>query len=96
MKQHSERVSSAAAMALRWIILFFGLGLAAAKLTGDTENDVDEGHDWDILSINEAAGLDLLEGDIVQEEHCPKCFTSAVDTTKNGVEAATLSRGQYA
>ncbi|XP_038572752.1 meprin A subunit beta-like [Micropterus salmoides] len=55
-------------MALRWIILFFGLGLAAAKLTGDTEIDVDEGQDWDIFSINEAAGLDLLEGDIVQEE----------------------------
>ncbi|XP_074492504.1 meprin A subunit beta-like isoform X2 [Sebastes fasciatus] len=55
-------------MALRWIILFFGLGLAAAKLTGDTETDVDEGHDWDILDINEAAGLDLLEGDIEEDE----------------------------
>ncbi|TDH16472.1 hypothetical protein EPR50_G00019810 [Perca flavescens] len=55
-------------MALRWIILFFGLGLAAAKLTGDTETDVDEGHDWDIFNINEVAGLDLLEGDIDQEE----------------------------
>ncbi|TDH16473.1 hypothetical protein EPR50_G00019820 [Perca flavescens] len=55
-------------MALRWIILFFGLGLAAAKLTGDTETDVDEGHDWDIFNINEEAGLDLLEGDIDQEE----------------------------
>uniref|UniRef100_A0A8C4E5R3 Metalloendopeptidase n=1 Tax=Dicentrarchus labrax TaxID=13489 RepID=A0A8C4E5R3_DICLA len=55
-------------MALRWIIVFFGLGLVAAKLTGDTETDVDEGHDWDIFNINEAAGLDLLEGDIQQEE----------------------------
>ncbi|XP_068445718.1 meprin A subunit beta [Clinocottus analis] len=55
-------------MALRWIALFFGLGLAAAKLTGDTETDVDEGHDWDIFDINEAAGLDLLEGDIEQDE----------------------------
>ncbi|KAF1395482.1 hypothetical protein PFLUV_G00011970 [Perca fluviatilis] len=55
-------------MALRWIILFFGLGLAAAKLTGETETDVDEGHDWDIFNINEVAGLDLLEGDIDQEE----------------------------
>ncbi|XP_076581894.1 meprin A subunit beta [Chaetodon auriga] len=51
-----------------WIILFFSLGLAAAKLTGDTETDVDEGHDWDIFNINEVAGLDLLEGDIQQEE----------------------------
>ncbi|XP_031728905.1 meprin A subunit beta-like [Anarrhichthys ocellatus] len=55
-------------MALRWIVLLFVLGLAAAKLTGDTETDVDEGHDWDIFNINEAAGLDLLEGDIEQEE----------------------------
>ncbi|XP_044055227.1 meprin A subunit beta-like [Siniperca chuatsi] len=55
-------------MALRWLILFCGLGLAAAKLTGDTETDVDEGRDWDIFNINEAAGLDLLEGDIEQEE----------------------------
>ncbi|XP_033996633.1 meprin A subunit beta isoform X1 [Trematomus bernacchii] len=55
-------------MALRWIVLFFGLGLAAAKLTGDTETDVDEGHDWDIFNINKAGGLDLLEGDIDLEE----------------------------
>ncbi|XP_030582905.1 meprin A subunit beta [Archocentrus centrarchus] len=55
-------------MELRWIILLFGLGLAAAKLTGETETDVDEGHDWDIFTINEAAGLDLLEGDIDQSE----------------------------
>ncbi|KAK9519796.1 hypothetical protein VZT92_022501 [Zoarces viviparus] len=54
-------------MALRWIVLLFVLRLAAAKLTGDTETDVDEGHDWDIFNINEAAGLDLLEGDIEQE-----------------------------
>ncbi|XP_028260103.1 meprin A subunit beta [Parambassis ranga] len=55
-------------MTLRWIVLLCGLGLAAAKLTGETETDVDEGHDWDIFNINEAAGLDLLEGDIEQEE----------------------------
>ncbi|XP_063323159.1 meprin A subunit beta-like [Pelmatolapia mariae] len=55
-------------MNLRWIILLFALGLTAAKLTGDTEIDVDEGHDWDIININEAAGLDLLEGDINQEK----------------------------
>ncbi|KAA8594567.1 meprin A subunit beta [Etheostoma spectabile] len=55
-------------MALRWMLLFFVLGLAAAKLTGDTETDVDEGHDWDIFNINEVAGLDLLEGDIDLEE----------------------------
>ncbi|XP_029988035.1 meprin A subunit beta-like isoform X1 [Sphaeramia orbicularis] len=47
-----------------WIILLFGLGLMAAKLTGETDTDVDEGHDWDITDINEAAGLDLFEGDI--------------------------------
>ncbi|KAF6727868.1 Meprin A subunit beta [Oryzias melastigma] len=51
-------------MVLRWMILVFGLGLTVAKLTGDAEIDVDEGHDWDIFDINEAAGLDLLEGDI--------------------------------
>ncbi|XP_034036231.1 meprin A subunit beta isoform X2 [Thalassophryne amazonica] len=55
-------------MAHRWIILLFSLGLTAAKLTGDTEMDVDEGHDWDIFNINEDAGLDLLEGDIKQDE----------------------------
>ncbi|XP_049421943.1 meprin A subunit beta-like isoform X2 [Epinephelus fuscoguttatus] len=61
-------MSAAGAMALRWIILFYGLGLAIAKLTGDTETDVDEGHDWDIFDINEAAGLNLLEGDIEQDK----------------------------
>uniref|UniRef100_A0A672Z0V2 Metalloendopeptidase n=1 Tax=Sphaeramia orbicularis TaxID=375764 RepID=A0A672Z0V2_9TELE len=30
------------------------------------ETDVDEGHDWDIFNINEASGLDLIEGDIVE------------------------------
>ncbi|XP_068612281.1 meprin A subunit beta [Brachionichthys hirsutus] len=55
-------------MTLRWTLLLLGLGLAAGKLTGETETDVDEGHDWDIFKINEAAGLDLLEGDIQQEE----------------------------
>ncbi|XP_073333245.1 meprin A subunit beta isoform X1 [Pagrus major] len=55
-------------MELRCIIVLLGLGLAAAKLTGDTETDVDEGIDWDIFDINQAAGLDLLEGDIEQDE----------------------------
>uniref|UniRef100_UPI003AABE8F2 meprin A subunit beta-like n=1 Tax=Centroberyx gerrardi TaxID=166262 RepID=UPI003AABE8F2 len=55
-------------MASRWIILLFGLGLTAAKLTGETETDVDEGQDWDIFNINEEAGLDLLEGDIEQDK----------------------------
>ncbi|KAG7233978.1 hypothetical protein INR49_028692 [Caranx melampygus] len=58
----------AGAMSLRCLILLFCLGLAAAKLTGETEISVDEGHDWDIFEINKAAGLDLLEGDIKQEE----------------------------
>nr|XP_020486400.1 meprin A subunit beta-like isoform X2 [Labrus bergylta] len=55
-------------MTLRWIVLLFGLGLATAKLSGDTETDADQGHDWDIFNVNEAAGLDLLEGDIEQDE----------------------------
>ncbi|XP_030288293.1 meprin A subunit beta-like [Sparus aurata] len=55
-------------MELRCIIVLLGLSLAAAKLTGDTETDVDGGVDWDIFNINEAAGLDLLEGDIEQDE----------------------------
>ncbi|XP_040895413.1 meprin A subunit beta [Toxotes jaculatrix] len=55
-------------MSLRFLMLLFGLGLTAAKLTGETETDVDEGHDWDIFNINEAAGLDLLEGDVQQED----------------------------
>ncbi|XP_071343405.1 meprin A subunit beta [Trachinotus anak] len=55
-------------MSLRFLILLLGLGLTAGKLTGETETDVDEGHDWDIFNINEAAGVDLLEGDIEQEE----------------------------
>ncbi|XP_069006075.1 meprin A subunit beta [Embiotoca jacksoni] len=55
-------------MTLRWIVLLLGLGLAAAKLTGETETDVDDSHDWDILDINEAAELDLLEGDIEQDD----------------------------
>ncbi|XP_047442867.1 meprin A subunit beta-like [Mugil cephalus] len=32
------------------------------------EIDVDEGRDWEIFEINEAAGLDLLEGDIVEDQ----------------------------
>ncbi|XP_022071529.2 meprin A subunit beta-like [Acanthochromis polyacanthus] len=55
-------------MALRWIVLLLGLGLTAAEQTGERETDVDEGHDWDILNINKAAGTDLLEGDIIQDE----------------------------
>ncbi|XP_034558914.1 meprin A subunit beta-like [Notolabrus celidotus] len=55
-------------MELRWILLLFGLGLVSAKLSGDTEFDVDGGYDWDIFDVNEAAGLDLLEGDIEQDE----------------------------
>ncbi|XP_049911883.1 meprin A subunit beta-like isoform X3 [Epinephelus moara] len=55
-------------MDLRWIVLLFGLGLAAAKLTGDIETDVDDGHDWDMFDINKAAGLDLVEGDIEMYE----------------------------
>ncbi|MEQ2163125.1 Meprin A subunit beta [Goodea atripinnis] len=55
-------------MILRWIILMFGLGLTTAKLTGETETDVDQGQEWDIFDINGAAGLDLLEGDIEQDE----------------------------
>ncbi|XP_008291088.1 meprin A subunit beta-like [Stegastes partitus] len=55
-------------MVLRWIVVLLGLASTAAKLTGETETDVDEGHDWDIFNINEAAGMDLLEGDIVQDE----------------------------
>ncbi|CAL8269224.1 unnamed protein product [Arctogadus glacialis] len=37
-----------------------------AKLSGETEIDVDEGQDWDILDVNK--GLDLLEGDIENVE----------------------------
>ncbi|XP_018525307.1 meprin A subunit beta [Lates calcarifer] len=55
-------------MSPTYLILLFGLGLTAAKLTGETETDVDEGQDWDIFNINEAAGLDLLEGDIEQDQ----------------------------
>ncbi|XP_019936134.2 meprin A subunit beta-like [Paralichthys olivaceus] len=57
-------VSASGVMSLRFLTLLFGLGLAAAALTGETETDVDEGHDWDIFDINQAAGLDLLQGDI--------------------------------
>ncbi|KAK2836031.1 hypothetical protein Q5P01_016515 [Channa striata] len=55
-------------MSLRFLILLCGLGLTAAKLTGETEIDVDKGQDWDIIRINKEAGLDLLEGDIIQVE----------------------------
>ncbi|KAF7646427.1 hypothetical protein LDENG_00187960 [Lucifuga dentata] len=55
-------------MTVSWLILLLALGSTAAELTGETESDVDEGQDWDIFNINEAAGLDLLEGDIEQDE----------------------------
>ncbi|XP_066532623.1 meprin A subunit beta [Hoplias malabaricus] len=42
--------------------------LAVSSLTGFTEVDVDHGKDWDIFDINEEAGLDLLEGDIITDE----------------------------
>ncbi|XP_026202167.1 meprin A subunit beta-like isoform X2 [Anabas testudineus] len=51
-----------------FLVLLFGLGLTAARLSSETEIDVDEGRDWDIVDINEEAGLDLLEGDIKLEE----------------------------
>ncbi|XP_027884525.1 meprin A subunit beta [Xiphophorus couchianus] len=56
-------------MMFRWIILVFGFGLTAAKLTSETETDVDQGQDWDIFDINKAADLDLLEGDIEQDKN---------------------------
>ncbi|XP_074524803.1 meprin A subunit beta-like [Halichoeres trimaculatus] len=61
-------------MEFRWILLVFslGLGLVTAKLSGDTETDADGGNDWDIFNVNEAAGLDLLEGDIEQDEASSK------------------------
>ncbi|XP_062251020.1 meprin A subunit beta-like [Platichthys flesus] len=59
-----QSVSAAGVMSLRFFTLLFSLGLTAAALTGETETDVDEGHDWDIFDINQAAELDLLEGDI--------------------------------
>ncbi|KAM9384052.1 meprin A subunit beta-like isoform 3-T3 [Pholidichthys leucotaenia] len=63
-----QRHSWCAAGAMSWIILVFGLELAGARLTGETEIDIDEDHGWDIIKINEAAGLDLLEGDIAHDE----------------------------
>ncbi|KAG7513543.1 meprin A subunit beta-like [Solea senegalensis] len=51
-----------------FLILLLGLGLATAELTGETEIDVDENHDWDIDNINAVVGLNLLEGDIEQNE----------------------------
>ncbi|KAM9384054.1 meprin A subunit beta-like isoform 2-T2 [Pholidichthys leucotaenia] len=49
-----------------WILLLCGLGLA--NLTGEKEIDANEGRERDMFKINEAAGLDLLEGDIVHNE----------------------------
>ncbi|XP_059196309.1 meprin A subunit beta-like isoform X2 [Centropristis striata] len=48
-------------MALRWIILLLGLGLAAnidCKLTGDTESDAGEDKDCDMSDPNAAAEMD--------------------------------------
>ncbi|XP_059369053.1 meprin A subunit beta-like isoform X2 [Carassius carassius] len=39
-----------------------------SSLTGNTVIDVDNGKDLDIFEINEAAGLDLVEGDILINE----------------------------
>ncbi|XP_026110581.1 meprin A subunit beta-like isoform X1 [Carassius auratus] len=44
------------------------LCLPTSSLTGNTEIDVDGGKDQDIFNINEAAGLDLVEGDILIKE----------------------------
>ncbi|XP_015241270.1 PREDICTED: meprin A subunit beta-like [Cyprinodon variegatus] len=55
-------------MMFRWMILLFSVGLTAAKLSDETETDVDQGQDWDIFDINKATGLDLLEGDIEEDE----------------------------
>ncbi|XP_051511762.1 meprin A subunit beta [Myxocyprinus asiaticus] len=41
------------------------LCLPTSSLTGTTETDVDNGKDHDIFDINEEAGLNLLEGDMV-------------------------------
>ncbi|XP_016896666.1 meprin A subunit beta-like isoform X2 [Cynoglossus semilaevis] len=53
-------------MSFSFFFLLLSLALTGAKLSGDTEVDVDDGHDWDMDNINQAAGLDLLEGDIEQ------------------------------
>ncbi|XP_046905987.1 LOW QUALITY PROTEIN: meprin A subunit beta [Hypomesus transpacificus] len=60
-------------MAHRWFLLVLVLlsrqnSLTSSKLTSETEIDEDEGKDRDILDINEEAGLDLVEGDIVMDE----------------------------
>uniref|UniRef100_A0A8C1XPY1 Metalloendopeptidase n=1 Tax=Cyprinus carpio TaxID=7962 RepID=A0A8C1XPY1_CYPCA len=44
------------------------LCLPTSLLTGNTEIDVDNGKDLDIFEINKAAGLDLVEGDILIKE----------------------------
>nr|XP_055042858.1 meprin A subunit beta isoform X6 [Misgurnus anguillicaudatus]XP_055042859.1 meprin A subunit beta isoform X7 [Misgurnus anguillicaudatus] len=44
------------------------LCLPTSSLPGDTEIDVDNGKDQDIFDINEEAGLNLLEGDLVIDE----------------------------
>ncbi|GAA6065830.1 meprin A subunit beta [Tachysurus ichikawai] len=42
--------------------------LSASTLSGFTEVDIDDGRDWDIVDINEEAGLNLIEGDIVEKK----------------------------
>ncbi|RXN38304.1 meprin A subunit beta-like protein [Labeo rohita] len=37
-------------------------------ISGNTEIDVDDGKDRDIIDINEEAGLHLVEGDILIQE----------------------------
>ncbi|XP_050956851.1 meprin A subunit beta isoform X1 [Labeo rohita] len=44
------------------------LCLPISSLTGNTEIDVDDGKDRDIIDINEEAGLHLVEGDILIQE----------------------------
>ncbi|XP_052442206.1 meprin A subunit beta isoform X1 [Carassius gibelio] len=44
------------------------LSLPTSSLTGNTVFNVDSGKDLDIFEINEAAGLDLVEGDILIKE----------------------------
>ncbi|XP_026110584.1 meprin A subunit beta-like [Carassius auratus] len=44
------------------------LCLPTSSLTGNAIFDVDNGKDLDIFEINEAAGLDLVEGDILIKE----------------------------
>ncbi|XP_029686870.1 meprin A subunit beta [Takifugu rubripes] len=53
------------ALLLYWLLCGSALCLPAAKFP---DHDVDGGRDLDIFDINEAEGLDLVEGDIVVDE----------------------------